>query len=252
MICEDMANYAANKALRKLGIRTEETAQPVIAETPRQFNDGAATAKGLVEPTAPFMTVGNRNLVVWDGTPYVCVSEKQGVHIVLGNPVIGEWGNEDNGMPFAILADVEKDGSIFISFYTYYGDYDFHTVGVYNLVETIHPISDKYLPEGFGGGGLPVVEIATNIVPTPPESLSVALSDGEIAALTKAGQIGTPCVISTGFMMGKLQIVCNLFTTAEGTYSFIGNIAMAGASLTANISNTGGEWVAETAWVMPQ
>lgn len=100
-----------------------------------------------------------------DGFQSVTLSSKSGGSLSYGKSQVA-IGTEDGITAVAIdhltylLAFVVADENVGIEVGTYfYSGEDTYVSAI--KTETIHPISDKYLPEGFGGGGLPVIDFGT-------------------------------------------------------------------------------------------
>ena len=195
MIGEEMSNYAANKALRKLGIREDKQTVYVVHDAQIAFDDGASNENdGLVNPDSPIMTGVGSYHVIWDSKEYVCepwtVSGNGNKNVYLGNNYHSSGKKEeDNGLPFYFDFLTLSNGTIRFHVLTDYGDYSTRTISIYTQTETITPIDPKYLP----GVCLPVVEIASAEYPFSGDP--VALSAEESAKFAAAAETGLPVVI---------------------------------------------------------
>ena len=153
MFCEDMANYAANKALRKLGAKVEkkiEANEAVIAETTRNISNPRENGWHVTRNTKLTLEEGVTYLFVLDGEQYVRQCKRiSETCLYIGNGAYGyetldegsQIGGKDTGEPFCLVVG---SGGGMMSFETEGS----HTYSLWTTTETetIHPISDKYLP----------------------------------------------------------------------------------------------------------
>lgn len=149
MICEDFANYAANKALRKLGIKEVPGKVAIVPEATYEFENGgtAFPAESMV------FTEGETITITIDGVTY---SEKAKLieaegwlpTVYIGNLALAGAGDATE-VPYLLFAqDTTSVGNGYM-FVLVVEDRTStqHTVAVYkNEGTTITPIYDKYLP----------------------------------------------------------------------------------------------------------
>lgn len=154
-------NARINRLKREGGVGyTEKGFAPMIAEMQVEIAANSVPSRVQVEGLSayPWTTKGTKVRVIWDGIAY----ERETVPVNETSPwlYIGNFpktqNKGDTGEPFCIMVSASQ---------TFGQVYDFednsvtrtHTLAVEHFTETIHPIDKKYLLEGFGGGGLPVV-----------------------------------------------------------------------------------------------
>ena len=183
MFLMDAIAPIANRVLRMMGIDTKKTNTWLWPEQKMVSDFSELTFK--VGQQLP-----NKIWVVLDGVTYECEGVDNGAAIRYGNLV--SFGKENTGEPFALEFNKTSTNC-------YFGIFDpnnpaeglddrEYTLGIYTQTETITPIDPKYLPSG-GGGGLPVVELSTEIVN------EAVLTADEGAMLTAAAGKRLPTVL---------------------------------------------------------
>lgn len=193
MICEDMASYAANKALRKLGIKEGQSVTELLPKESATFDSGffSMASAGLKE--------GSSYVVHWAGKDYSCIAKVvdagDAKAIALGNLTM--FGLDDTGEPF-IVTDTGTQTMFYDIEAVMSGQSGAvgRVIGLSSVTETITPIDPKYLP----GVCLPVVELSTEV----QYGDMTSLSPEENAALTAAAEGGLPIVI--GFNWNGVKI----------------------------------------------
>ena len=103
--------------------------------------------------------------------------------------------------------------------------------------ETITPISDKYLPDGFGGGGLPVVELTTE----PGINGYATLTTDECSALNAAFEKKMPVVCQFGLMGMTVSIPLMYIVNPADSIGYLGTSPFGDLHLT--VGNVG-NWTA--------
>lgn len=204
----------AKRAIRYLE-KTGQIGKSERKETLLGEYTGNATNVGF-EPMPGLMMFGtiledsvteypDKAVVVINGVRYEC--EKQTIvageaagTIYYGNAylaaIVEGLEFENTGEPFVLLV-VEPGFQAVINDPTLKTE---HTIGFIAVTETIHPISDKYLP----GVCLPVVELETAIGEMAP------LSEADSAKLNKAAATGLPIVCKCTLDTIPYTLVCNL------------------------------------------
>lgn len=169
---------------------------------------GTSLAFTLVEIQLAGGEIPDKVTCLFDGNPYVLdivIIEENGVKgYALGN--LKYYGEEDTGEPFLLISG-NNDGIVCETA----GE---HTFAIYYEKETIVPIDQKYLPEGYGGGGLPVVALRTEFSTEYTE-----LTAEESAKMEAAASTGLPCVIQF-FFSGLVQSAVFNLQLSEGDYSY--------------------------------
>lgn len=185
MTCEEMAVYAANKALRRLGI--EEESSKVLL-------DGELVEESLELSKKIDFEAGKSYKVKLDNVEYTTLGGliPQTGFVFIGNPSIADSDMDDTGEPFFCYSydDEDGQGTAFVAI-------NGATHVTISTPETITPISDKYLP----GVCLPVVEITS--AEYSMEN-AVELSAKESAQFTAAAEASLPVVVK--FTLGSLPI----------------------------------------------
>jgi hypothetical protein len=217
MFCEETASYAANKALRKLGIGEAKEGAKLI-DIPLS-DEGYETVTGYDDDGVLRLIVGETYIIKTDSATYtdVCKPIYSGddgslLCTFLGDYRIGGDVPENwDGGRYAVVC-----GEDFIS------AFDVDKGRNISVFKASYPISDKYLPEGFGGGRLPVVELSTPIL---ADGSPARFTDEENEALEKAALSGMPAVIRFPFspdgeMAIKIACVANLMIMMEDTPVF--------------------------------
>ena len=260
MICEDFANYAARKALRKLGVN----------EAPgKVFTFDGNTEGRIVIPL---------------GSDYYCVKisdEVPDLHQISVVKMSDMAGNEslldetinvidvkagDDSMfgaigtavlnrfetPYVVvITDTATSQIPETGLYVLYADSDGGGyISRIEFAETITPIDPKYLPSG-GGGGLPVVEI-TSVKKT--DGTTYALSETEAAAMEAAAETGLPiCAkfnVSDGgeIALNFSAVLSYMSVPAIGTSAYA--FAVDVETWSYYIAKEDGVWVATVIWSM--
>lgn len=127
----------------------------------------------------------------------------------------------DSDPAMVVITDTLNSPIPSTGLYFFCGYYPENTTMIVNklvMSSTIHPISDKYLPAGFGGGGLPVVELSTVV----SSNEIVKLTAEENAKMDKATEHGTPIIVSFKMLMGEIPYPFSfLFNMFMGNYSAV-------------------------------
>lgn len=124
---------------------TDEQPEPMYASVRIEIEAGATQAalSTKIAADSPFTTVGNRNLVIWDGKSYVCESftlSDWGGSIFAGNASRYSPRYPNTGEPFLIR--YAGSNRQYVS-----GEPGTHTLEIQNLVPIIHPIKKEYIPQ---------------------------------------------------------------------------------------------------------
>lgn len=176
--------------------------------------------------TSPQPTPPEKLYFSVDGTIYECEKKAFNDEIIYGNISIAGQP-EDTGEPFVFMYDpIEVWEGLFK------GDTSFScTISVQKEDEILHPIDSKYLPEGFGDGGLPVVlEVPGAVFTQILEGDTGALPlDAEMAGIIeKAYSDNVPLYLRTNTATGMIQVKyeCTNYlfdeTAGETSIRFIG------------------------------
>ena len=221
MIGEEMANYAANKALRKLGISEKSERAYLLEETEIVAQDSDGYYFYGVAPAIVTIPENKSFTVAYDGVTYECTAVTANVNAMVTGVFIGnlslEYMGDDTGEPFLIMFLAANNSNLFTVKAP-----GTHTVAIYTQTETITPIDPKYLP----GVCLPVVEIAD----------FTALTEAEQAKLTAC--IGMPIVLKCELGPGvPVAVVMTYGFTGE--HQFVGQIG--GGKIDATLID-GEEW----------
>ena len=208
MFCEDMANYAANKALRKLGIK-EEPGKPLHTF---ELVDGRAD----IDKRIP-LEIGTSYMVDLNGEKFTAVGSDLGGYegVYLGNlGGIGMPDVPDTGEPF-FVGEMCEDGIWTATAIVpdISGKLTVSTLG------STSPISDKYLPANSSGGGLTVIEIETEVV----DDTTTMLSEADIAKLSSAISAKMPTAIRFN-LLGYENCLVFGYINFGGVEGFIANL----------------------------
>lgn len=182
MFFEEMANHAANKAIRDLEAsgRVGRSEKPVYT-----FNgnaEGKETTDNLVKISndTPDLSTAEKIIIrTYDTGEAVEVTKDMLSIAHAGAAEYAELGG-------TILVMVVKDADN-ASNGIYVQCNEFAYASRIEFAETIHPISDKYLP----GVCLPVVELTTK-----PTADGVPLNDAEMKQVDAALRLGDYCLVS--------------------------------------------------------
>ena len=123
----------------------EETAEPMIGEVTVEISGTSTRISDYADSDSPMLVPGNRNLVIWDGKPYRCVTVlgtgTGSTQLYVGNASIASTaGYADTGEPFCLRIPASGDRA------TVWGSPGTHTLEVLNIVDTIVPVDQKYIP----------------------------------------------------------------------------------------------------------
>ena len=239
MFGEEFANYAANKALRKLGVN----------ETPRKTYafDGILEGKDYV----PF---GNDNgfLKVSSDTPDFRKAEKidtwygvatpttPGISIIEGtaenNELFGAKGYIfmiDRDPAMVVVTDTLNSPIPSTGLYFFCGYYPENTTMLVNelvIAETITPIDQKYLP----GVCLPVVELSTVVTEEGAE-----LTAEESALMDKVAAMDVPIVAKMHLLSTENTTQLLMSRTTEAGFLVFNGLSIGGYVY---ITNQSGAW----------
>lgn len=148
MFCLDAIGPIKRRVIRELQENGQigyegETPEPMIAEITVEITGILARVSDYAGSDSPMLIDGNPNLVIWDGTPYRCVttgSKSNSTSVYIGNVYRVSPDYENTGEPFCI--QINRTGGRA----SVYGEPGTHTLEIQNLVKTIHPSDPKYLP----------------------------------------------------------------------------------------------------------
>lgn len=120
----------------------EESVEEIFPEQTLEFAefDDSGYACEL-DPAVFNLKIGEKNIVVWDGTKYECVAKDDGD----GNACIGNLsiigGQVETDEPFFIVSVANE-----FNFFQTLSSSKSHTISITRIVENIHTIPEKYLP----------------------------------------------------------------------------------------------------------
>lgn len=208
-------------------------------ETKRLLNDGTKEPLDIFGDGSLFVHLTNEVIDLF-GAVLTIAGGKNTVQV----PVISDWYESIDGQQ-VVFTDSEKEHIVALCISN---PEDGLEVGLYvrhtensKVIEvsykTIHPISDKYLPEGFGGGGLPVVEL--DVFPYFVAMGTHQFTAEDCAALDAAAKKGMPIIIKCSVNSDTIAYLCH-FGIENGSYSF--TIIMGGANFL--ITGKGDTWTA--------
>ena len=138
--------YTNSQRLAYVG--TEESAIfPETTITEWTFYEGGNYFYHQIKPPVS-LTVGETYIVIWDGTRYKCKCWTNVRYPALGNGVrfSGRDCEIGNGEPFLIMDLTKHSSSAQRSLEADTDNAEPHTFAIYQEVETIHPIDQKYIP----------------------------------------------------------------------------------------------------------
>lgn len=150
MFINDAIAPIANRVLRKLGIK-ETTEEKVLLDDPLAPGDEFGPGTGSMQEGSLGLVVGKTYTITTDSGTYqaVCKKVPDIEANYLGNPFL--FGLDDTGETFIVVDDNNSEMITAIDFNS--GTH----IKVSEVTETIHPISDKYLPSG----GVKVIDLDT-------------------------------------------------------------------------------------------
>lgn len=229
MICEDFVNYAANKALRKLGIKEVPGKVAIVPEATYEFEEGATLFPAESMPFAEGETI----TITIDGVTY---SEKakllatEGIipFVYIGNPALAGEGDATEAPYLLFAQDATSVGTGYM-FVLVVEDRTStqHTVAVYkNEGTTTTPIDPKYLPSG-GGGGLRTIKLTT---PISLDTQFTMLSEDENRQLNEMDANGELAIIEFAITgenhdTETMRTICFAGGTLDETNYFIYTMA---------------------------
>ncbi len=229
---EEAVALASSKTMRKLGIREENGKGNLVVEkndVPFVEPEEGAWINQEVYNYEEFanIAVGKKYVVVWDGKEYICTATGD-IEMTFLGVAMDEEGNPTGSEPFLFLLETDStQGYVTI---IARDTKEKHSFAIYEYTETIHPISDKYLPSG-GGGGLPVVEITSvdmnnfgedfyQLNETESATLDKLLKSGAEYLMVHGYRSGVPFVFilpsmrdDTGALAGYMGLVHDLLST---------------------------------------
>lgn len=218
--------------------------KPIIdmgnVEIPFEVNDG----EGVNESTSiqgdfdiSFLNTASADTkakIVLDGVEYICHAFMYPDYISFGD-TFGDWTTE---FPFCVDFLRNEDGSWDMNIYVN-NDKPTHTFAFYLQVEATQSGSS-------GGGGLPVVELETQIVDDPSGSYETTLSEADSAKLTALEATDTPIVVKFN-CYGFIEIACfGKLTTEFGDGYFSVIVGSEGDVQWMLLAKTPTGWMAQT------
>ena len=212
MFCADIIGPLEKRVMHALGIQEGQIRGKQVLGITEEFifdvDEKTGVGNVWIDDQGLVLEHGKTYEVLVDGQSYRCQAIKDRNLYLLGS--VGESYSD---YPFYINSDKDT-----IDLYVK-GTENTHTVDIYEVNETIHPISDKYLP----GVCLPVVELETVV------ANEVMLSEADVAKLEKV--IGFPIVLKMTNQAGeKMATLANYFadgaanafiTTGDASYIFM-------------------------------
>ena len=184
MFCADTIGPLVKRVMRALGINPVQEKKWFIPEQTILVEYGEATFNSMPEPPSKIW-------VAFDGAVYECEAEYHVNGFVVNYGNKDGYGGENTGEPFWIQYNRTTSSlRVFDLIGDPLADSNEYTFGIYILEESTTPIDPKYLPEGFGGGGLTSIELETALADGTTQ-----LSEADIAKLSAAMEAKMPVVI---------------------------------------------------------
>lgn len=194
-ILKQLVNSEKNKAVyesveelkREGGVGYTEQGKVSISS---EMSYTGEVQNGNWETIVPFVSPTPAKIwVKLDGTEYEC----DAVEKTLANGMVYTLyqGMEEGTPVFAVtILPTDPNSANFIV----PAGASTHTIGIYTIDDVIHLINPKYLPEGFGGGGLETVVLTTAISMSPTGSVVLTAEEGVL--LDAVAKKGKPFIVS--------------------------------------------------------
>lgn len=219
MVKSEIGEYveeASNEALRKLGVDEKTPVLTYDGNTEGKktidLNDGKGVRVGDVIDVNSIQTI----VGILGGEKTTITRANFSVYNAGNGQSAAVW----NDLPMVIVMQgrgTDTDGT-----YVIHAD-DQNYVQRVELTTEITPISDKYLPEGFGGGGLPFVKLET--IPLLDEG-DIALSESDAATIEDIFTSGAKCFAVSVYLQALELYTSTIVTAIEGNgmNGFIGTL----------------------------
>ena len=237
MFCSECGNYAANKALRKLGVRTENNSLSWDGNTEGKL---VVADYAVRVSTKPFDLAQVESISVKLGNNSADVHVGDGLFLAKGEPLSSLV--QGDGTPFVLVCTEEHYNEQYgttIPVGVYFIATPEFRVAAIKCTETIHPIDQKYLP----GVCLPVVELSTTF------ASGANFTAEENAKLKAAWEAGTPVVIKIPVSVGSYQFdetaaVWTRIHAGSGTNGILSfAYSFGGTTITILSINSGNTWM---------